>query len=41
MGATVPGLPLVSDGYPEAWFSRGFTHVGPFFTNRLQNPRES
>jgi spore coat protein A len=23
-----------SDGYPEAWFTNGFTHTGPFFTTR-------
>lgn len=23
-----------SDGYPEAWFTRGFAKTGPFFTNK-------
>lgn len=24
-----------SDGYPEAWFTNGFGHTGPFFSNRV------
>ncbi len=24
-----------SDGYPEAWFTRGFAQTGPFFDNRV------
>jgi spore coat protein A len=24
-----------SDGYPEAWFTRGFAKVGPFFDNKV------
>ena len=24
-----------SDGYPEAWFTRGFAQTGPFFENRV------
>jgi len=24
-----------SDGYPEAWFTKGFAQVGPFFNNKV------
>ena len=24
-----------SDGYPEAWFTRGFAQMGPFFDNKI------
>jgi len=24
-----------SDGYPEAWFTNGFTQVGPFFEQKI------
>ncbi|KPB05430.1 multicopper oxidase family protein [Bacillus sp. CHD6a] len=27
--------PDTSDGYPEAWFTRGFKQVGSYFTNQL------
>ncbi|MGR3763031.1 multicopper oxidase family protein [Rossellomorea sp. NS-SX7] len=27
--------PDTSDGYPEAWFTRGFKEVGPYFTNEI------
>ncbi|NMH69323.1 multicopper oxidase domain-containing protein [Bacillus sp. RO3] len=27
--------PDTSDGYPEAWFTRGFQEVGPRFTNQI------
>jgi spore coat protein A len=30
-------IPPNSDGYPEAWFTRGFAKTGPFFTNKIYN----
>jgi spore coat protein A len=28
-------VPANSDGYPEAWFTRGFAQTGPFFKNKI------